>query len=48
MEISAQDLIRAFQEQFPKEFTICYQALQIAAMKAEMEGGHEHTHEEDE
>ena len=41
MEVSAEDLIQAFQQQFPKEFTICFQGLQIRNLQNAVQSGGE-------
>lgn len=33
MNISPEEVIQEFQRQFPKEFTICVQAIQIAKLQ---------------
>ena len=43
MNISYEELVAEFQKQFPKEFTICAQAVQIAKMQAQLQASQEST-----
>jgi hypothetical protein len=36
MNISPEEVIQEFQRQFPKEFTICVQAVQIAKLQEQV------------
>ena len=38
MNITYEELVAEFQRQFPKEFTICAQALQIAKLQEQVGG----------